>query len=148
MSLLPLFSTKPTFDLDKDLSPVVECASAPTAFTVNAASGINTLNEYFDSVRKDAKRGSIGVPSPVSMGALVIYQMGKQLNLPLQAVPCRVGSPLLADMLGNQIPASGSSRKICSRSTASRWSTKTVRWRRLIEPCALRRCTSSPPWNG
>lgn len=108
VSLLPLFSTKPTFDLDKDLYPVVECASAPMAFTVNAGSGINTLNEYFDSVRKDAKRGSIGVPSPVSMGALVIYQMGKQLNLPLQAVPYRGGSPLLADLLGNQIPASGS----------------------------------------
>ena len=42
------------------------------------------------------------------MGALVIYQLGKQLNLPLQAVPYRGGSPLLSDLLGNQIPASGS----------------------------------------
>ena len=108
VSLLPLFSTKPTFDLDKDLQPVVECASAPTAFTVNAASGINTMAEYFESVRKSPKQGSIGVPSPVSMGALVIYQLGKQLNLPLQAIPYRGGSPLLADLLGNQIPCSGS----------------------------------------
>lgn len=108
VSLLPLFSTKPTFDLDKDLQPVVECASAPTAFTVNPASGINTMAEYFESVRKNPKQGSIGVPSPVSMGALVIYQLGKQLNLPLQAVPYRGGSPLLADLLGNQIPCSGS----------------------------------------
>jgi len=108
VSLLPLFSTKPTFDLDKDLQPVVECASAPTAFTVNPASGVNTMAEYFESVRKNAKQGSIGVPSPVSMGALVIYQLGKQLNLPLQAVPYRGGSPLLADLLGNQIPCSGS----------------------------------------
>lgn len=108
VSLLPLFSTKPTFDLDKDLLPVVECASAPTAFTVNPASGINTMAEYFESVRKNAKQGSIGVPSPVSMGALVIYQLGKQLNLPLQAVPYRGGSPLLADLLGNQVPCSGS----------------------------------------
>jgi len=108
VSLLPLFATKPTFDPDKDLQAVVECASAPMAFTVNPASGVNTLAEYFDSVRKDSKRGSIGVPSPVSMGALVIHQLGKQLNLPLQAVPYRGGSPLLADLLGNQIPASGS----------------------------------------
>jgi tripartite-type tricarboxylate transporter receptor subunit TctC len=108
VSLLPLFSTKPTFDLDKDLYPVVECAAAPMAMTVNPASGVNTLAEYFDTVRKDPKRGSIGVPSPVSMGALVIYQLGKQLNLPLAAVPYRGGSPLLTDLLGNQIPASGS----------------------------------------
>lgn len=108
VSLLPLFATKPTFDPDKDLQAIVECASAPMAFTVNPAAGVNTLAEYFDAVKKDPKRGSIGVPSPVSMGALVIYQLGKQLNLPLQAVPYRGGSPLLADILGNQIPASGS----------------------------------------
>ncbi len=108
VSLLPLFSTKPTFDYEKELQSVVECASAPMAFTVNPAAGVNTLAEYFDSVRRNPKLGSIGVPSPVSMGALVIYQLGKQLNLPLQAVPYRGGSPLLADLLGNQIPASGS----------------------------------------
>jgi tripartite-type tricarboxylate transporter receptor subunit TctC len=108
VSLLPLFTSKPTFDYEKELMSVVECASAPMAFTVNPASGVNTLAEYFDSVKKDPKRGSIGVPSPVSMGALVIHQLGKQLNLPLQAVPYRGGSPLLADLLGNQIPASGS----------------------------------------
>jgi tripartite-type tricarboxylate transporter receptor subunit TctC len=108
VSLLPLFSTKPTFDYEKELMAVVECASAPMAFTVHPDAGVKTLAEYFDSVRKDSKRGSIGVPSPVSMGALVIHQLGKQLNLPLQAVPYRGGSPLLADLLGNQIPASGS----------------------------------------
>lgn len=108
VSLLPLFSTKPTFDYEKELVAVVECASAPMAFTVNPASGINTLAEYFDSVRKSPNKGSIGVPSPVSMGALVIYQLGKQLNLPLQAVAYRGGAPLLTDLLGNQVPASGS----------------------------------------
>ena len=108
VSLLPLFSTKPTFDYEKELQTVVECASAPMAFTVHPSAGVNTLAEYFDSVKQDPKRGSIGVPSPVSMGALVIHQLGRQLNLPLQAVPYRGGSPLLADLLGNQIPASGS----------------------------------------
>ena len=108
VSLLPLFATKPTFDPDKDLQAVVECASAPMAFTVNPAAGVSTLAEYFDAVSKDNRRGSIGVPSPVSMGALVIYQLGQQLKLPLQAVPYRGGAPLLADILGNQIPASGS----------------------------------------
>jgi len=108
VSLLPLFLSKPSFDPDKDLQAVVECAAAPMAFTVNPASDVNTLAEYFDSVRRDPKRGSIGVPSAVSMGALVIHQLGKQLNLPLQAVPYRGGAPLLNDLLGNQIPASGS----------------------------------------
>lgn len=108
VSLLPLFTSKPTFDYEKQLAAVVECASAPMAFTVNPASGVDTLAAYFDSVRKNPNLGSIGVPSPVSMGALVIYQLGKQLDLPLQAVAYRGGAPLLSDLLGNQIPASGS----------------------------------------
>lgn len=108
VSLLPFFISRPTFDPRKDLQAIVECASAPMAFTVNAASPSLTLNDYFESVRKDPHQGSIGVPSPVSMSALVIYQLGKQLKLPLQSVAYRGGAPLLADLLGNQLPASGS----------------------------------------
>lgn len=108
VSLLPLFATKPTFDFEKDLQPIVDCAAAPTTMTVNRASGVATLAEYFDSVRKDPRRGSIGIPSPVGLSPLVVHQLGKQLGLPLQSVPYRGGSPLLADLLGNQIPASAS----------------------------------------
>ena len=108
VSLLPLFMTKPPLDPAKELQAVVEAAAAPMAFTVHASSGFKTLNEYFDAVRKNPKLGMIGVPSPVSMGALVIHQLGKQLGLPLEAVPFRGGSPLLNDLLGQQIPASGS----------------------------------------
>lgn len=108
VSLLPLFTTKPTFDVDRDLQAVVECAAAPMALTVHPASGFNTMAEYLEAAGKKPSLGSIGVPSPVSMGALVIYQLGRQLNLPLQAVPYRGGAPLLNDLLGRQIPASGS----------------------------------------
>lgn len=108
VSLLPLFIGRPTFDAEKDLQAVVECASAPMAVTVNAASGHQTLNDYFNAVRKEPQQGSIGVPSPVSMSALVIYQLAKQLKLPLQTVAYRGGAPLLTDLLGNQLPASGS----------------------------------------
>jgi tripartite-type tricarboxylate transporter receptor subunit TctC len=78
------------------------------AFTVHASSGYKSLNDYFEAVRKNPKLGMIGVPSPVSMGALVIHQLGKQLGLPLEAVPFRGGAPLLNDLMGQQIPASGS----------------------------------------
>lgn len=108
VSLLPLFTSRPTFDYEKELQAVVECASAPMALTVNASSPARSMAEYFDLVRKNTTLASIGVPSPVSMGALVIWQLGRQLDLPLQAVAFRGGAPLLNDLLGGQIPASGS----------------------------------------
>jgi tripartite-type tricarboxylate transporter receptor subunit TctC len=108
VSLLPLFMTKPPFDADKDLMPVVEAAAAPMTITVNPSSGFKTLAQYLEGVRKDTTLGSIGIPSPVSMGALVVHQLAKRVNLPLQTVPYRGGSPLLTDLLGGQIPASAS----------------------------------------
>jgi len=108
VSLLPLFATKPTFDPDRDLTAVVEVASAPMTITVGKAGGLNTLAEYLDAVRKDSKLGSIGIPSPVSMSALVIHQFAQRVGLPLQTVPYRGGAPLLTDLLGGQIPASAS----------------------------------------
>lgn len=108
VSLLPLFTSKPTFDVDKDLQAVVECAAAPMALTVHPASGFSTMGQYLEAVGSAPNLGSIGVPSPVSMGALVIWQLARQLKLPLQAVPYRGGAPLLTDLLGRQIPASGS----------------------------------------
>jgi tripartite-type tricarboxylate transporter receptor subunit TctC len=108
VSLVPLFSTKPTFDVARDVQAIVDCAQAPLTLTVNPSAGVNTMAEYFDSVRKDASRGSIGVPNAAGTGALVVYQFGKQLDLPLQSVPYRGGAPLLTALLGNQIPAGGS----------------------------------------
>jgi tripartite-type tricarboxylate transporter receptor subunit TctC len=109
VSLLPLFSARPaTVDAVRDVQGIVDCAEAPVTLTVNPASGVGTLAEYFDSVRKNPARGSIGVPTAAGTGALVVYQLGKQLKLPLQAVPYRGGAPLLSDLLGNQVPAGGS----------------------------------------
>jgi tripartite-type tricarboxylate transporter receptor subunit TctC len=108
ISLVPLFSTKPTYDVDRDVQAIVDCASSPLTLTVLASTGLTTMAEYFQSVTKNSASGSIGVPSPAGTGALVIYQLGKQLNLPLQAVPYRGGAPLLADLLGNQVPAGAS----------------------------------------
>ena len=108
ISLLPLFSTKPPFDADRDLVGVCEAASAPHAITVNTASGINSFAEYIEMVRKDPKRGSVGTPSPAGLASLLIHQIRKSLNVDLQVVAYRGGQPLLTDLLGNQIPASAS----------------------------------------
>ena len=75
------------------------------AFTVNAASGREHARPSTSMpCARTPSAARFGVPSPASMGALVIHQLGKQLNLPLQAVPYRGGSPLLTDLPGNQIP--------------------------------------------
>ena len=108
ISLLPLFSKKPPFDSDRDLVPVVNAAAAPHAITVNSSLGITTVAQYLDYLRKNPKAGSIGTPSPAGLASLLVYQIRKSLNVDVQHVPYKGGSPLLADLLGGQIPASAS----------------------------------------
>jgi tripartite-type tricarboxylate transporter receptor subunit TctC len=108
VSLLPLFTKKPPFDSDRDLVPVVDLAAAPHGITVNSALGLADFAHYVDWLKKNPKSGSIGTPSPAGLASLLVYQMRKSLGLELQHVPYKGGSPLLADLLGNQIPASAS----------------------------------------
>ena len=43
VSLLPLLMSRATFDMEKDLLPIVDCAMAPMAFTVHPASGVASM---------------------------------------------------------------------------------------------------------
>lgn len=108
ISLLQLFTSKPTFDWERDLVPVCDGAAAPHTITVNSSMGVNTFAEYIDYLRRNPKQGSIGTPSPAGLASLLVYQIKKTLNVDVQHVPYKGGSPLLADLLGGQIPASAS----------------------------------------
>lgn len=107
VSLFPLFTRKPPFE-SEDLLPVCNAAAAPHGITVNAALGVSSFAEYVALVRRDDKVRSVGTPSPAGLASLLIYQIRKSLNVDLQQVPYKGGSPLLVDLLGNQIPASAS----------------------------------------
>ncbi|HEY8360827.1 MAG TPA: tripartite tricarboxylate transporter substrate-binding protein, partial [Ramlibacter sp.] len=97
------------FDSDKDLTPVVNAAAAPHGITVNTALGVANFAEFVEHIRKDPKARSIGTPSPAGLASLLVYQLGKTLGIAgVQHVPYKGGSPLLADLLGNQIHASAS----------------------------------------
>lgn len=108
ISLLQLFTSKPTFDWERDLVPVCDGAAAPHTITVNSALGVNTFAEYVEYLRRNPKQGSIGTPSPAGLASLLVYQIRKTLNVDVQHIPYKGGSPLLADLLGGQIPASAS----------------------------------------
>ncbi|WP_439586061.1 tripartite tricarboxylate transporter substrate-binding protein [Hydrogenophaga sp.] len=108
VSLHSQFSEKPMFDAERDLSPVCEVAGSPHTITVNQALGVQTYDEFLALLRKDPKLRNVGTPSLTGLATLMVYQLGKSANLDLQHVPFRGGQPLLADLLGNQIPAASS----------------------------------------
>lgn len=107
VSLHKAFTTKPAFEAG-DLMAITEVAGSPHTITVNRAMGVNTIAEYVEYVRKNPKQGSVGAPSLAGLASLLVFQLRKTQKLDLQFVPYKGGQPLLADLLGNQIPAASS----------------------------------------
>ena len=108
ISLLPLFSRRPGFDPERDLVPVCDGAAAPHTITVNSAMNVASFADYIEWLKHHPGQGSIGTPSTAGLATLLVHQIRKTFGVDVQPVPYKGGSPLLADLLGQQIPASAS----------------------------------------
>jgi tripartite-type tricarboxylate transporter receptor subunit TctC len=104
----PFLYSKLTYDPDKDLLPVCEGLTIPTAITVSSASGIASFRDWVEAVRRDPKMRFVGTPGPSGVGVFLALQMGKTFGVDLQVVPYKGGRPLQTDLLGGQVPASAS----------------------------------------
>ncbi|QRI93290.1 Bug family tripartite tricarboxylate transporter substrate binding protein [Delftia lacustris] len=105
ISILPQVVKKPGFDPAHDFVPVAGFATFVNALAVSASTPARNLAEYVEWVRQGAKRGSIGIPAPASTPEFLVRLLGEHYRLDLVAAPYRGSAPMLADMLGNQIPA-------------------------------------------
>lgn len=99
---------KPPYDADKELAPVCEGTVIPTALTVASASGIGSFKDWIDAIRRDPKMRFVGTPSASGVGVFLTHLMAKTFGVELQVVAYKGGRPLLTDLLGGQVPASGS----------------------------------------
>ncbi len=100
--------SKPSYDAEKELAPVCEGTIIPTATTVSAASGIGSFKEWVEAIRRDPKMRFVGTPSASGVGVFLTHLMAKTFGVDLQVVSYKGGQPLLTDLLGGQVPASGS----------------------------------------
>jgi tripartite-type tricarboxylate transporter receptor subunit TctC len=74
------------------------------ALAVSSNTPVRNLAEYAAWAEGSAKNGTIGIPAPASTPEFLVKILAEHYKLDLVAAPYR-GSALLADMLGNQIPA-------------------------------------------
>ena len=100
--------SKPSYDTDKELAPVCEGTTIPTATTVATASGIGSFKDWIEAVRRDPKMRFVGTPSASGVGVFLTHLMAKTFGVDLQVVAYKGGRPLLTDLLGGQVPASAS----------------------------------------
>ena len=106
ISILPQVVKTPGFDPHVDFVPAVGFATFVNAFAVSGGTPAKSFNDYVAWVRSNnGGKSAVGVPAPASVPEFLVKLVGEKYKLDLVAAPYRGSAPLMADMLGNQIPA-------------------------------------------
>lgn len=106
ISVLPQVVKNPGFDPDKDFVAVGGFASFVNCFAVSGGTPARSFDEYVQWVKmKNDGKSAVGIPAPASTPEFLVKLIGQRYQLDLVAAPYRGSGPLIADMLGNQIPA-------------------------------------------
>jgi len=105
VSILPLTMKNPGFDPSKDFVPVAGFATFVNAVALSGGTPARDFKAWIDSVKAAGGKSAVGIPAPASTPQFAVQFIGKQYGLDLVAAPYRGSAPMMADMLGNQIPA-------------------------------------------
>lgn len=105
VSILPLTMKNPGFDPAKDFVPVAGFATFVNAVALSGGTPAKDFKAWIESVKAGGGKSSMGIPAPASTPQFAVQVIGKQFALDLVAAPYRGSAPMMADMLGNVIPA-------------------------------------------
>ena len=105
ISILPQVVKKPGYAPHEDFTPLGGFATFVNGLAVSPGTPAKSLAEYVQWVKSQGGKGSVGIPAPASTPEFLVQLIGKRYGLELTPVPYKGSAPMMADMLGNQIPA-------------------------------------------
>ncbi|MEF9966305.1 MAG: Bug family tripartite tricarboxylate transporter substrate binding protein [Comamonas sp.] len=105
ISILPQVVKNPGFDPHADFVPVAGFASFVNAIAVSDGLGVRSFEAYLQWIKKQGGKSAVGIPAPASTPEFLVRVLNQRFKSDLVAVPYRGSAPMLADMMGNQIPA-------------------------------------------
>ena len=105
ISILPQVVKKPGYAPHEDFTPLGGFATFVNGLAVSPGTPVKSVPEFVEWVKAQGGKGSVGIPAPASTPEFLVQLIGKRYGLDLTPVPYKGSAPMMADMLGNQIPA-------------------------------------------
>jgi len=106
ISILPQVVRNPGFDPGRDFVPAGGIATFVNALALSPGTPAQGFTGYVDWLRRErGGKSAVGIPAPASTPEFLVKLLGQRYQLDLVAAPYRGAAPLMADMMGNQIPA-------------------------------------------
>jgi len=105
ISIIPQVMRTPGFEPATDFVPVAGFATFVNALALSAGTPAQDFAAYVNWVRQQGGKSVVGIPAPASVPQFLVEVLARRNQLELVAAPYRGSAPMMADMLGNQIPA-------------------------------------------
>lgn len=106
ISILPQVVKKPGFNPETDFTNVGGFATFVNGLAVSPDTPAKTVPEFIDWVKtQKGGKSAVGIPAPASTPEFLVQLLTKKYGVDLVAAPYKGSAPMMADMLGNQIPA-------------------------------------------
>jgi tripartite-type tricarboxylate transporter receptor subunit TctC len=103
--IVPLTFKNPGYNPLTDFTPLAGVASYYNVMVLSSTIGVKTAPEFGSWLKAHPSQANYGIPAAGSVPQFAGILVGKALGTPMVAVPYKGGAPLVADLLGGQVPA-------------------------------------------
>jgi tripartite-type tricarboxylate transporter receptor subunit TctC len=104
MYLLPMVEATPSFDRDKDFTPVSLLARFEFCLATAPAIGTKDLSEFVAWAKANPGQTTYGVPSAGTIPHFTAIRIGELLGIPMTRVSYRGTVPIINDLVGGHVP--------------------------------------------
>jgi tripartite-type tricarboxylate transporter receptor subunit TctC len=92
-----------SFDADRDFVPVILISKTPIVLVASPATGLKSLDALIVRAKTEPGRINLGSPGHGTVAHIAAESLQRLAGFKLTHVPYRGSSPMIADLLGNQI---------------------------------------------
>ena len=92
-----------TFDADRDFVPVILISKTPIVLVASPATGLKSLDALIARAKAEPGKINLGSPGHGTVAHIAAESLQRLAGFKLTHVPYRGSSPMIADLLGNQI---------------------------------------------